>query len=204
MTPCSIFGCPAPAKTREMCESHYRKRVRMGIYGYRDATRVLAHITRLRDLGWTWERIGAAAGISHAIPYGLGTGRYRRVLAETERALLAVPLEPMVSHHGIDSCGTRRRVQALAWMGWPGEVVAVRAGIRPSALRTLILPYRRISSAAAARVAAVYDELSHLPGPSTLAAGKARGLGHAPPAAWDDDTIDDPKARPAGVRRAAA
>jgi hypothetical protein len=41
------------------------------------------------------------------------------------------------------------------------------------------------------------------PGPSDYYRNKARGLGWAPPLAWDDDLIDNPQAKPdLGERRA--
>jgi hypothetical protein len=197
---CLQGGCTKPEQTRGYCESDYRKRLRMGLFGWRDATPVRAHLAALRDLGWTWEQIAETAGVSTYVPHQVGVGRTKHVCAENEQALLSLPLEPRDSQRGIDSTGTRRRVQALAWMGWPAREVARRAGLRTCTLQTLILPSRRISMARARRVAAVYDDLSLKPGPSRIAAAKARQLGFAPPLAWDDD-IDDSRARPHGIRR---
>lgn len=193
---CKAPGCTAAAHTRGFCESDYRRKIRMGIYGWVDPAEARAHVAKLRDLGWTWEQIAAAAGLSTYVPHRLGTGATTRLRTESAAALLAVPLTPASSHRGIDSTGTRRRVQALAWMGWPKSEVARRAGTTASTLQTLILPTRRISVALARRVAAVYDELCLTPGPSKISAGKARGLGFVSPMAWDDDTIDDPTSRP--------
>lgn len=179
-----------------MCESDYRRSLRMGINGYVSTEPVRQHLAELRELGWTWEQIAAAAGVSTWVPHHAGTGRTQRMLKDRADALLAIPVSPRESHRGVDSAGTRRRVQALAWMGWTCEEVARRAGTTYAALRTLILPRRRISYALAGRVAAVYGQLSMQQGPSKGAAGKARGLGFAPPLAWDDTTIDDPAAQP--------
>lgn len=111
----------------------------MGIYGRRVADRARSHVAALRDLGWTYEQIAQAATVSTWVPHRLATGHTRQLLPESERAIVAVPLVPRDSHRGIDSAGTRRRVQALAWMGWPGAEVARRAGTTQSALATLIL-----------------------------------------------------------------
>lgn len=201
---CAKATCDAPAKygCRSMCEPHYRKTVRMGINGYVPTEFVREHIAKLRVLGWTWERIAEAAGVSTWVPHKAGTGRTRWMLKDRADAVLRVPLTREDSRRGVDSAGTRRRVQALAWMGWTTAEVARRAGTTPNTLRTLILPHRRASFALARRVAEVYEQLSHLHGPSTIAAGKARQLSFAPPLAWDDDTIDDPDAQPdLGVTR---
>ncbi len=202
---CARKSCDQPAKygCRGMCEPDYRRTVRMGINGYVSTDTVREHIDKLRALGWTWERIAEAAGVSTWVPHKAGTGRTRWMLKDRANAVLRVPLTPQNSHRGVNSAGTRRRVQALAWMGWTTAEVARRAGTTANTLRTLILPHRQVSFALARRVADVYDQLSHVPGPSKGAARKARGLGHAPPAAWDDDTIDDPAARPdLGAKRA--
>lgn len=205
VTTCTKRACGAPAgkHTRGDCEHHYRQQIRMGIYGWRDGGPTREHVLNLRDLGWTYEQIADEAGVSTWVPHRVATGGTRHVLPESERAVLAVPLKPRDSQRGVDSAGTRRRVQALAWMGWPAAEVAARAGTTTATLQTLILPTRRISFALSRRVAAVYVELSGVRGPSAGAAAKTRQLGHAPPAAWDDDEIDDPKAKPRGIRREA-
>ncbi|MDT0302949.1 hypothetical protein [Streptomonospora wellingtoniae] len=191
---CRHRDCAEPVQTRGYCESHYRKRLRMGLCGWRDAAPARAHIRRLRDLGWTWQQIGEAAGLSTWVPLRVATdGPGRHVRADTEKALLSVPPEPRGSHRGTDSAGTRRRVQALAWMGWPAAEVARRAGVNPRSLQALMQPSRRLSFDLAARVARAYEELCMAPGPSKVAAGKARQLGFLPPLAWDADLIDLPE-----------
>jgi AraC-like DNA-binding protein len=167
----------------------------MGIYRWVDPSDARAHIQRLRDLGWTWEQIADAAGLSTGVAHCIAAGATKHVRVESAAALLAVEPKPVDSQRGIDPTGTRRRVQALAWMGWSAEEVARRAGTTRPTLATLILPSRRISVALARRVARVYAELCMTPGPSKVAAGRARSLGFAPPLAWDD-TIDDPAATP--------
>ncbi|MGI5223574.1 hypothetical protein [Actinoallomurus sp. CA-142502] len=205
-TTCGTLGCNrvlTPQDRRGRCNACYNRRRRMGLCGWvTDTDEIRARIQRLRDMGWTWRQIAEAAGVSPNVPIFLATGRTQRLWPESAEALLSVPLTPPPDNRrGIDSTGSRRRVQALAWMGWPAEEVARRAGTTKSTLATEILPSRQISVALARRINAVYRELSARPGPSKSAAVKARSLGHAPPAAWDDDRIDDPRHRPRGVRR---
>ena len=87
----------------------------------------------------------------------------------------------------------------MAWMGWPCREVARRVGTGQPTLAPLCMPHRRPSYALVRKVAAVYDELCMTPGPSKIAAAKARHMGFAPPLAWDETTIDDPTATPRGV-----
>lgn len=201
---CSRRGCDRGAQTRGYCESDYRRQVRKGIYKYRDAGPARAHVLRLRNLGWTYEQIAEAAGVSTWVPHKLGTGVTRNLWGESEEAILSIPLEPRASHRGVDGTGTYRRCEALLWMGWPWCEIDKRVGLKPYSLATYRTRREPISFRIKQRVAAVYDELSHLPGPSKQTATKARKSGYVPPAAWDDDTIDDPKARPSGIRKAAA
>jgi len=193
---CTRADCANPKQTRGLCERHYRQLIRMGRVGYVPAEPAAAHVRALRELGWTYEQIAQRAGVSTWVPHRAATGVTRRMWMDRAAALLAVPLEPQTSHRGVDPTGTRRRVQALAWMGWPCREIARRAGTTQPSLSTLIQPHRRISYALAQKLAVIYAELSGTPGPSKLAAGKARGAGFAPPLAWDDDTIDDPAAVP--------
>lgn len=104
----------------------------------------------------------------------------------------------------VDATGTRRRIQALAAMGWSANVIASRVGISEETLskwRSATL----VSRGTAKKVARWYDELSMLNPPvrdrwerysvgSTK--GRARAAGWAPPLAWDEETIDDPTAVP--------
>lgn len=206
MSTCAEKGCTAVPRTRGRCERHYRQRVRMGIHGYRDAGPAREHIKALRGLGWTWEAIADAANLSTFVAHRINNGTTKHVWPESETAILSVPLTPCDSHRGVDSAGTRRRVQALAWMGWSCREVAERAGIKLCTLQTLIQPDRQLSYTLARKVAAVYDELCMTRGTNNFAAGKARKLGFLPPLAWDDDLIDLPDAdlKAELVRRAVA
>lgn len=188
--------CPRQEHTRGYCPTHYRRRLHTGRYGFRDASEAREHVAKLRDLGWTWEGIAKAAGLSTWVAHNLHRGTTRRLLHESVTALKSVPLEPFESHRGVNALGSRRRVQALAWMGWPNHEIAQRIGCSPRSLPTL-LARGRISVRLALRIAALYEQLATVPGPSRTAAGKARALGFAPPLAWDD--IDNPRERAKGL-----
>ena len=94
-----------------------------------------------------------------------------------------------------DGTGTRRRVQALVTTGWRLEDIGARLGVSLYAISELIRR-DRIHVNSARNVAAIYDELVGMAGPSHKSAARALTRGWAPPEAWTADTIDDPAAQP--------
>jgi hypothetical protein len=103
-----------------------------------------------------------------------------------------------------DATGTQRRLQALVWNGWSLARLSARLGTTKRAV--VILRSGRVTGALAARVRALYDDLWDQPPPmgtwrerqgAAQARNYARARGWVPAAAWDDDEIDDPAARPA-------
>lgn len=95
----------------------------------------------------------------------------------------------------VDATGTRRRIHALLAIGWPHAEIGRRLA-RSRAAITLMCTRTQVRPSSAERVRALYSALADTPGPSLITAGKARALGHPPPIAWDDDTIEDPGAQP--------
>src|SRR5205085_11515119 len=95
----------------------------------------------------------------------------------------------------IDPTGTVRRIRALAALGWPLDELGARLGMTGRNLARVPLQ-ARVHRDTAAKVAVLYNELSMTPGPSPRSRRLAKAKGWPPPLAWDDETIDDPKARP--------
>jgi hypothetical protein len=98
----------------------------------------------------------------------------------------------------VDATGTARRIQALSALGWRFADIADRYGdISYQSVQKLALMSRpRVHRLTVDKVKAVYDELSMHRGPSEQTRRRAQRKGWKPPLAWDDDTIDDPKAKP--------
>lgn len=193
---CSRPSCSTLATARGMCESHYRRHIRMGFFGLVDATPVRAHLVVLRGLGWTWEQIGSAAGHSSWTAHHLFTHpEQQRLRKEVAASLLAIPAVSRASHRGMDTTGALRRLRALQWMGWPMSKISAHLG-RPQRSLYAQIFREEMSARLILDISAMYEELSHLTGPSKISSTKARRSGYHPPAAWDVDTIDDPDAQP--------
>ncbi|MFE4697253.1 hypothetical protein ACFRIC_09185 [Streptomyces sp. NPDC056738] len=103
----------------------------------------------------------------------------------------------------VSAAGSIRRLQALAVAGWPIARLARETGLTPYRLARLMAA-TAIPVETARTVAAVYARLATaspgLCGVSHIYARAAReraaAARWAPHGAWDDDTIDDPDARP--------
>jgi DNA-binding CsgD family transcriptional regulator len=105
-------------------------------------------------------------------------------------------------NHGpllVDATGTRRRIQALARVGWSAVEIARRMGVTHATV-SYWAARKTVRVATAETVRRLYDELSMIPGPSVKSQQYARSKGWPPPLAWSDESIDDPAARPSGLR----
>jgi hypothetical protein len=106
--------------------------------------------------------------------------------------------------------GTARRVRALMAYGWRsadiaevlGWAVPHKANGRVSAHSHVVaLAYeeqRQVSRELAEKIVKVYAELGDRPGPSHRNRLLYQRKGWAIPSEWDDDSLDDPDAQPAG------
>src|SRR5699024_4931147 len=110
----------------------------------------------------------------------------------------------------IDATGTARRLQGLHACGWSRRALAIRLGMEHNSLR-LALAGGTVSGRLARAVRDLFEELWDVAPPVstpherasvTRTLAWARQQRWVVPAAWDDETIDDPAARPHGDRRA--
>jgi lambda repressor-like predicted transcriptional regulator len=130
----------------------------------------------------------------------------KTVLRETAEAVLAYwpALGDFPDTASIDPTGTLRRVHALEALGWSKRRTADAVGYAQQNLKTC-LRQPTVSARLARRIAAVYDQWwNQRPedhGVQPYVADRVRRYaaanGYYGPLAWDDDTIDDPKAGPA-------
>lgn len=104
--------------------------------------------------------------------------------------------------HRVDATGSRRRIQALYAIGHRETDLARRLGYTN---RQRVIPFMhhsksqsrgRVFQSTAAKVAALFDELRGLPGPSALQRARAPRFGWYRPDEWDSADIDDPDSTP--------
>jgi len=136
----------------------------------------------------------------------------RRAIARYEKATKYRKQAGIV--WAIPAAGTQRRIQALMALGWTSTDIAQVCGYRHrnSVLRVLNgqggRPCRWVERQTFRNIAAAYERLSMTLPEQTGYRKRARTIaqskGYAPPLAWDDDSIDDPAAKPSGSWRPVA
>jgi hypothetical protein len=178
---------------------------------YVDAEPVREHLRKINATGMPFRAISERLGLPHdsslqPILWGRGQwGPGKKVRRETAEIVLSYwpSLDDYPDNALIDATGTQRRIQALAVHGWSRNSVARHIGMREDNFREAI-KQERVTARLARRVAAAYDDLwdqdpldrgVSLNAVSRVRAAAQRAGWHGP-LAWDDDTIDDPKALP--------
>lgn len=173
-------------------------------YGLIEAEPIREHLNALADLGWTWSAVAELhGGITNSQVRQMALGTTSKALPRMHR-LRRLPLSyavpaTLAPETTVPAAGALRRVESLLALGWTHDLLREHTDgyntarlLRASKGRPL-----HISAENWRRVDAVFRLLSTEPGPSERNRARARQLGYAPPAAWDD--IDDPTEAPKGV-----
>lgn len=201
---------------REANARRTRMRRRLISYGQWEpfvaAEPVRQHVLNIRhQAGMSFRNLSAATGVNigtleHLI-YGVtGYPPARQIRSESAAALLSYwpTLDDYTDLAVIDATGTRRRMQALATLGWCAP--AVHQHINFVTVRAIanLKGREQVTARLARAVRDFYRQVCGNPaekhGVPTTAAKRARTGAKrnrwAGPSTWDDDTIDDPNAKP--------
>lgn len=208
----SIRDTPATKAANARWQVQRRRLKRLGQWQpFVDAEPVREHLRMVNALGMPYWEISKRIGLAQEnsvqyLMWGRGTyGPGRQVRRETAELILSYwpSLDDFPDAARIDSTGTRRRVQALATLGWSRSVIGGRIGMRSDHFRKA-LGRERVTARLARKVAAVYDELwdqdplKHGVPKASVERTRTEAIraGWASALAWDEDTIDDPRAVP--------
>ncbi|MFE5368122.1 hypothetical protein [Streptomyces mirabilis] len=191
-----------------------RRRHKLKAYGlwqpFVDAEPARQHLRALKEYGVSAQRISEVSGLHPAviggILYDFGDHKRReRIRTETAAAIFAVQprFEYIHDRHVIDGTATRRRLQALAAIGFPFRRLGEHLPLHPVQVGHTARS-EKVQAGTHRAVAAAYKKLAHQnptehgirPGTALKIRRYAQAQGWAPPIAWDDDTIDDPNAHP--------
>lgn len=161
--------------------------------GWVDSRPVREHVLMLGRAGHSLSYVARAAGVTITTVAGIRDGRYSGCNHRVAATVMRVSYAPGPGQVRVGALSARRRVHALACLGWTSRHVAAELGITAATLsRSLCgdtMHYQRWQA-----ISDVYDALHMTPGPSQRARGRGRSEGWLPPLAWDD--IDDPDETP--------
>lgn len=159
---------------------------------------VRAHLQALRRAGFALRDLTSLTGLPSRDLGVVLRSTTVYVSEDVARRIMSVQFQPTGDHRRkTPGVGARRRIQALVALGFPRHDLAARLRRSPAVLNDLPedgLITRRLWF----EISALYDELSmtaSAPDPDVRDWARIE-MGWAPPLAWDDDEIDDPRARP--------
>ncbi|WGV35914.1 helix-turn-helix DNA-binding domain protein [Streptomyces phage Frankenweenie] len=213
MASCGRYGC----ERTECKEAYYRSQKLSRIGQERGesarvpADEARAHGKLLTEAGMFVTDIARLAGVSRSIVGQVISGRVARIHRDTAAAILGVPVprKEFVGCDGIVPALTaQRRIRALSRRGFSLKVMAREMNASVFTIDSIRNGNRvRIRASMDQAIHAAYNRLWNVdplslgvtPGGVTQARNWAIEQEWPPPAAWDDDTIGDPKAKPKGM-----
>jgi DNA-binding CsgD family transcriptional regulator len=172
-----------------------------------DMAATLEHLAALRATGLSVDAIAALSGVPRAtignLAYPSDVNRHRKgILPATRDRILAIPLWDFThvpDRYSVSATGTERRLRALVAIGYTGESIAAELGVSYQRIGALTRGRRCVTARLNRRISDLYERQAHIPGPSPLAAKRARSKGWATALAWEDQDIEDPATQPLGV-----
>ncbi|MGW1949126.1 hypothetical protein ACWCRC_32985 [Streptomyces sp. NPDC001940] len=200
---------------REAKNRWARRRRRLIGYGqwhpFTEAEPVRQHVLAIKASGMGLRCVSKLTGVSIGSLEHLLYGKNDlppavKIRTESAEALLDFwpTLDDYEDRVHIDGTGTRRRIQALAMAGWPS--VAIRDQLGDVATGTIekLRSRTTVTARLARAVRDFYNQVSTKTaeefGVTPWIANRTRGYAArhnwVMAAAWDDDTIDDPQAKP--------
>ena len=188
---------------------------RIAVDHYVTGSHARAHLEQLRTDGMTIKQISRESGVAPVTISRILDGH--RTRESTQAKLLAIePGRREITDETpdmalVNSAGTRRRLRALVVCGWTGSRIAERLGCSATNVNLALRKGEDDSTVAhfARTVRDLYEDLWDKEPPCANRHEEARLVqistaalerGWAPPMAWDEESIDDPAARPAEWR----
>lgn len=206
-TVCTRPGCGGAHYARGLCRAHHAKHLTAGHLSRRvPVAAAEAHIAALTAAGASRPQIAAAAGVSTAAIHKIVRGQ-KYAFSDTVSRILAVQAEDIVAVGGVrvPVTGTRRRLQALATLGWSihdlvaqPEIGTTKQGLRAVRDGDLTQCWAEVARSVESVYRRLWDQRAPWSRWASQTERRARREGWALPMEWDD--IDDPDEVPSGRR----
>ncbi len=182
-----------------------RRLIRVGGWtGYVDPEPARQHALDLRAAGLSLQALASLSGHSTSVLAALvypAHANHRHFLhGPTAEDILAAHLGPdtldrFPARTLIPACGTQRRLQALAVVGWSLSQIGSRLGVSKEAVAAW-RTRARVTARTARRVRDLYDDLCTEDGGCLRTVRAAAAADWHGPWAWTDERLDDPGASP--------
>ncbi|MFJ7999031.1 hypothetical protein ACIQ7D_18050 [Streptomyces sp. NPDC096310] len=194
--PCRCEDCRTAMRRAEKLRALHRQR---GRNGFQNRTAVTNHLRTLLDHGWSGQQVATAAHISRKTVWNILNSDLPTVRHDTAQAILS--LTPTERPDGmVPAIGAKRRVHALAAMGWPIAWTATQIDMSYTGLRDVSAGRTKsIQRTYYTAICNLYRTHAMRPGPSEAARRIASTKGWATAVAWDEEAIDNPAATPEGA-----
>lgn len=196
--PCKCEPCLL-TRRREDKRRKYNKLA--GRSPFVDPAAAQKHLQLLRRT-MTLPSLAAATRTPESTLVAIEAGRRTKIHRDTHAKIMAVQ-QPKKADGGqyINVTGSRRRIQALAYIGHSMRTIATAANSGRMRIHTIAIgDQHTIRRDLAERIEAAYKHLVLRPASCDKFTARTRNLaktrGWHGPLAWDDVTIDDPNAQP--------
>lgn len=166
-----------------------------------DAAPARDHLRQLMAQGDALVNIAKRIGRPRCTLVNVANGRNKKITRGLAAQILSVPAGTSTACNlSVPALGSTRRIRALVAAGHSLKSIQAAVGMQHTAASYLLKGTRQtIHYELAQRVKAGYRQLSNTRGGSARSLRRAEREGWPPPAAWDDEALDDPTAEPATV-----
>lgn len=190
--------CPPCRKAAASYNKHVRYLASTGRSRLVDAEPVRKHLHLLIANGDALSVLAEQLGRPRSTLASLANNKRHRITRVLADDILAIrPGRASAHNRSVPSIGSTRRMRALVALGHPVRTIADAAGMEYSTASYLLNGHPdTIHYELTQRVDRAYRLLSETTGTHVRSLRRAQREAFAPPAAWDEESIDDPQARP--------
>lgn len=145
--------------------------------------------------GWTYREITQAARVGISVIKALKLGQSTSVSIPIGRSILAVPVGPRPNPRFAAPLASRRRLHALASIGYSYDRIGEFLGVRGESVSQWALQRHRLRLDTVRLIEKAYAEFADKPNPAgwrTICRTKNR----IEPWQWEDKNLDDPNETP--------
>lgn len=203
---CAMTGCKKPECDEARFQYNKRRRLKIArgepTSTLVDASSYRRKIDKFVKKGMPVAAIARSLGVpSYRVKKLLGNvpsmPMSQRIEADLARRIEALEFDELARMRGVDSTGTRRRMQAMVWQRWQQKDLATAIGVSNPFLTGILNGSEpSVAKPIHDRARAFFARNWTVDGGCQASRDRAIQRQYAPPGAWDGAAIDDPQADP--------